>query len=104
MFLFANILSGIGQVLGILLDIYFWVVLLACVLTWVNPDPMNPIVRTLRMLTEPVFYRIRRALPFTYINGFDFSPVIVLLAIKLLDTIVVRSLLQFAAQIGMQGI
>ena len=65
-------------------------------LTWVRPDPYNPIVRTLRALTEPVFYRVRKWLPFTYSSGMDFSPVVVLLAIELFNRIVITSLAQYA--------
>ena len=69
---------------------------IAAVLTWVRPDPYNPIVRTLRLLTEPVFYRVRKWLPFTYTSGLDFSPVVVLLAIELINRIVIASLAQYA--------
>lgn len=62
----------------------------------VRPDPYNPIVRTLRLLTEPVFYRVRKWLPFTYTSGLDFSPVVVLLAIELINRIVIASLAQYA--------
>ncbi|MBQ4567867.1 MAG: YggT family protein [Desulfovibrio sp.] len=96
MIVLANTLSAIAMVLGSLLNLYFWVVIIACVLTWVRPDPYNPIVRALRTMTEPVFYRVRKWLPFTYANGFDFSPVIVLLAIELINRIVVASLAQYA--------
>ena len=61
-----------------------------------RPDPYNPIVRTLRLLTEPVFYRVRKWLPFTYTSGLDFSPVVVLLAIELINRIVIASLAQYA--------
>ena len=97
MFLLANIIKAIGLVLGTVLDLYFFVVLIACVLSFIKPDPYNPIVRTLNALTEPVFRKIRQYLPFTYFNGLDFSPVVVLLAIKLIETIVVNTLLQYAA-------
>ena len=62
-------MSAIALVLGSLLSLYFWIVIIAAVLTWVRPDPYNPIVRTLRTLTEPVFYRVRKWLPFTYSSG-----------------------------------
>lgn len=97
MVIVANTLQAIGFVLSTVLNLYFWVVLIACLLSWVNPDPTNPIVRLLRNLTEPVFLRVRRALPFTYVNGIDLSPVVVLLAIKIVEIIVVRSLFQYAA-------
>ena len=96
MIVLANTLSAIALVLGSLLNIYFWIVVIAAVLTWVQPDPYNPIVRTLRLLTEPVFYRVRKWLPFTYTSGLDFSPVVVLLAIELINRIVIASLAQYA--------
>ncbi len=100
MIVLANVLNGIAFVLGGLLKVYFWVVLISVVLSWVRPDPYNPIVRTLRMLTEPVFYRIRKWLPFTYTSGMDFSPIIVMLCIQLLEWIVVKSLFQYAAALS----
>lgn len=96
MIVLANTLGAIAAVLGSLLNVYFWVVIAACLITWVRPDPCNPIVRTLRMLTEPVFYRVRKWLPFTYASGMDFSPVVVMLAIELANRIVVASLAQYA--------
>ena len=96
MIVVANTMSAIALVLGSLLSLYFWIVIIAAVLTWVRPDPYNPIVRTLRALTEPVFYRVRKWLPFTYSNGMDFSPVVVLLAIELFNRIVINSLAQYA--------
>ena len=96
MIVVANTMSAIALVLGSLLSLYFWIVIIAAVLTWVRPDPYNPIVRTLRTLTEPVFYRVRKWLPFTYSSGMDFSPVVVLLAIELFNRIVVASLAQYA--------
>ena len=96
MIVVANTMSAIALVLGSLLSLYFWIVIIAAVLTWVRPDPYNPIVRTLRTLTEPVFYRVRKWLPFTYSNGMDFSPVVVLLTIELFNRIVITSLAQYA--------
>lgn len=96
MIILANTLSAIALVLGSLLNIYFWIVIIAAVLTWVRPDPYNPIVRTLRLLTEPVFYRVRKWLPFTYTSGLDFSPLVVLLVIELVNRIVIASLAQYA--------
>ncbi|MCR5813017.1 MAG: YggT family protein [Desulfovibrio sp.] len=97
MVVLANTLSAVAMVLRTVLDLYFWVVIVACILTWVNPDPYNPIVRTIRALTEPVFLKVRHWLPFTYTSGLDFSPIVVLLAIKLVENIIVQSLLQYAA-------
>ena len=87
---------ALARVLDIVFSLYFWIILIAALLSWVRPDPYNPIVRTLRTLTEPVFYRVRKWLPFTYSSGMDFSPVVVLLAIELFNRIVVASLAQYA--------
>ena len=94
MFVFANILEAIVYVVDTLLTIYSFVVIVACLISWVNPDPYNPIVRILRNLTEPVLWRIRTYLPFTYVSGLDLSPVVLLLAIQLIRMIVVKSLMQ----------
>lgn len=99
MIVLSNTLSAVASVLSALLNIYFWIVIIACLITWVRPDPNNPIVRTLRALTEPVFYRVRKWMPFLYINGLDLSPIVVLIAIQLLNSIVVKSLAQYAAAI-----
>ncbi len=96
MFVFTNAVSAIASILGGLLNVYFWIVVISALLSWVRPDPYNPIVRTLRNLTEPVYYRIRKWLPFTYTSGIDFSPIIVLICIELINRIVVTSMLQFA--------
>ena len=96
MIVLANTLSAVALVLGSLLSLYFWIVIIAALLTWVRPDPYNPIVRALRTMTEPVFFRVRKWLPFTYSSGMDFSPVVVLLAIELFNRIVINSLAQYA--------
>ncbi|MFP4071262.1 MAG: YggT family protein [Desulfovibrionales bacterium] len=96
MFVLSNFLQAVAYILNTVLTIYFWVVIASAVLSWVNPDPYNPIVRFLRGVTEPVFYRVRRWLPFTSVSGIDFSPIIVILAIQFLKVFVVGSLYQFA--------
>lgn len=96
MIVLANTLSAVAVVLKMLLNLYFWVVVIAALITWVRPDPYNPVVRILRVMTEPVFYRVRKWLPFTYTGGIDFSPIVVLIAIELANRIVVASLAQYA--------
>ena len=73
MIVLSNALQAVAVVISGLLSLYFWIVIIATVLTWVRPDPYNPIVRVLRQLTEPVFYRVRKWLPFTYTSGLDFQ-------------------------------
>jgi YggT family protein len=94
MFVLANVLIGIGKVLHILLNLYMWVVIIGALLSWVNPDPYNPIVRFLFAATEPVFAWLRRSLPFLRIGGIDFSPVIVIALIIFLDQALVSSLIE----------
>ncbi|MGN0008138.1 MAG: YggT family protein [Desulfovibrionaceae bacterium] len=96
MILFANALSAVAFLAGVALKLYFWVVLASALMSWIHPDPYNPMVRVIRQLTEPVFYRVRKALPFTYTSGIDFSPVVVLFAIELADRVIVSSLAQYA--------
>ena len=68
-----------------------WIIIIRALLSWVNPDPYNPIVQFLHSITEPVLYRVRQLIPMSGM-GIDFSPIIVLLAIKFLDISVVQSL------------
>ncbi len=86
--LFSNILGAVAMVLNILLDTYFWIVIIAAALTWIRPDPYNPIVRVLRSLTEPVFLQGAQMAALYIRGGIDFSPVVVIVAIWLINGIV----------------
>ena len=96
MFILANLLQAIAVVLNIVLTLYFWVVIISAILSWVSPDPYNPIVRIIHSLTQPVFSMVRRWLPFTFIGGLDLSPIAVLLVIQFLKVFLVQSLSQLA--------
>ena len=91
---------AVATILNSLLTLYFWILLAAAVLSWVNPDPNNPIVRFLRAVTDPVLYRVRRALPFVYAGGIDFSPLVVMLGIQFVKMVVVQSLYELALRIA----
>ncbi|WP_456324559.1 YggT family protein [Desulfonauticus submarinus] len=101
MFVLSNLLQALASVIDTLLTLYFWVVIISALLSWVNPDPYNPIVRILHNLTEPVFYRVRKWLPFTYIGGLDLSPIVVLLVIQFLKIFLVKTLFQISVSIAM---
>jgi YggT family protein len=90
------IVQAIATVIDIVLTAYFWVVIISALLSWVNPDPYNPIVRFLRGVTEPVFYKVRSWIPFAVVGGFDLSPIVVLLAIKVCQIVVVGNLMRLA--------
>lgn len=92
MFVLVNILEAIVFVIHQLLDVYSFIVIIVCLISWVNPDPYNPIVRILRNLTEPLLWRIRKYLPFTYVRGLDFSPIVLLIGIQLVKIIIVKSI------------
>ena len=94
-----NVTVAIATVLHHLLNMYWWIVVIAVLLTWVNPDPSNPIVRFLRSVTEPVFYQIRRRIPFVVVGGLDLSPIVVLLLVQVVDMVVVQSLFQLAMRL-----
>lgn len=95
----ANLIEAFAFVVNSVLTIYFWIVIISALLSWVNPDPYNPIVRLLRSLTEPVFFRIRRLMPFTLIGGIDLSPLVLLLAIQFSRIFIVNTLYQLAANV-----
>jgi YggT family protein len=98
MFVLANLLNATAILLHYVLNLYMWIVIARAVISWVNPDPYNPIVRFLCAATDPVFDRLRRTLPL-YFGGFDFSPIIVLFAIVFLDNFVVATLQQIAVRL-----
>ena len=90
MFVFTNFLNAVAYVIEILLNIYMWIVIARALISWVNPDPHNPIVNFLYRATEPVLSRVRRIIP--DLGGIDLSPLIVLLIIYFLKEFLVRSI------------
>ena len=99
MFIVSNFLIAIARILDIGLSLYMYIIIARAIISWVNPDPHNPIVRFLNSVTEPVLFRLRRRLPL-FFGGIDFSPVIVILAIIFIQTFVVQSLVQMASRLG----
>jgi YggT family protein len=98
MYIFANFLLATASVLQMVLTLYLWIVIARALISWVNPDPYNPIVRFLYSATEPLLHRIRRALPIS-LGGIDFSPLIVMVAIYFLQGFLVQSLRDLAFNI-----
>jgi YggT family protein len=95
MFVFSNLVLAVARLLELVLWAYFWIIIARAVLSWVNPDPFNPIVRFLYRVTEPVLRPIRRRLP-TMQMGLDLSPMLVILAIYFLQAFLVESLRDLA--------
>lgn len=99
MFMISNFLFALAKLVEILLGVYMWIVIGRAILSWVNPDPYNPIVRFLHDVTEPALSRIRRMVP-VFGGGIDFSPMILILAIYFLMSFLVPTLKHMAAAIG----
>jgi YggT family protein len=97
MFVFGNFLAALAHVMDVVLTLYMWIVIIAVLISWVNPDPYNPVVRFLRGATEPVLRPIRHRLPLA-MGGLDFSPLIVILGILFLQRFLVASLLEMASR------
>ncbi|MBW1776457.1 MAG: YggT family protein [Deltaproteobacteria bacterium] len=96
MYFLGYLLMGVAKVLDIALLLFMWIVIARAVLSWVNPDPFNPIVRFIHNVTEPVLYPIRTKLPMGF-GGLDLSPIVVFLAVIFLRTFLISSLTRLAA-------
>ena len=97
MFVFGNLLSGIVTIFNWLLTVYMWMIIIRALLSWVNPDPWNPIVQFLTRVTEPMLAPIRRRLP-TWQMGIDLSPMVAILIIWLVQIGIVPSLYRIALE------
>ncbi|MFP4473056.1 MAG: YggT family protein [Candidatus Omnitrophota bacterium] len=93
MYMLANFIFAVARILGMVLSIYTWILFFRVIISWVNPDPYNPIVRFLVQVTEPVLAPIRRYLP---LMGIDLSPLIAFAAIMFLQSFLVQSLYDLA--------
>ena len=94
-----NIIMGITRVLEIVLETYMWVIIIRALISWVNPDPYNQIVKILTRLTEPALRPIRKLVP-PYKVGIDLSPLIAVLIIIFLQYAVINNLYRFARSLG----
>jgi YggT family protein len=99
MFILSNFLVAVAKILSLALNAFLWIVIARAVLSWVNPDPYNPIVRFIHNVTEPVLDRVRRWLPVVF-GGVDLAPVVVILAVMFLEHFAVASLYEIA--VGMR--
>lgn len=89
----------LAQILSVILTIFYWLIIIRAVLSWVNPDPYNPIVNFLYRITEPVLAPIRKALPLGLNYGIDLSPIIAFFIIIFLKSLLVRVLLSLAVKL-----
>ena len=98
MLIFANLLLTVAEIVNMLLNVSYWVVIIAALISWVNPDPYNPVVRFLRTVTEPLFRPIRRLIGYR-LGPVDISPIIVILGILFVQKFLVRSIIEIGYKI-----
>ena len=99
MFVVSNFLVALARIVDVLLWAYMWVIIIRALLSWVSPDPYNPIVRFFYQVTEPVLRPIRRRLPLWQM-GVDLSPIIVILIIVFLQYFLVPVLYETARRVA----
>ncbi len=99
MFILSNFIGSLATVVDIVLNLYMWILIARAILSWVNPDPYNPIVRFLYNITEPLMYRVRRILPLQF-GGMDLTPMVIIIAIIFLRSFIVPTLRQLAYHIS----
>lgn len=96
MFVLSNLIQALAQIVDIVLTIFYWLILIRALISWVSPDPYNPIVQFLYRTTEPVLTPIRRILPQ---SGIDVSPIIAFLLIIFLKGFLVQSLIDLSYRV-----
>ena len=96
MFVLSNFLRACASIVDIVLSFFYWIILIRALISWVNPDPYNTIVRFLYRMTEPILTPIRRMLPQT---GVDVSPIIAFLLIIFLKGFLVQSLIDLSYRV-----
>ena len=87
------LIYSIVQMIHTVINLYIWIVIIAALLSFVRPDPRNPIVQILYRLTEPVYDVLRRKMPFLIVGGIDLSPLVIILGLQFIDTFMMRALL-----------
>ncbi len=98
MFVVGRFIEALAVIAQMVLNIYLWIVIIRAVLSWVNPDPYNPIVRAIAAVTDPVLQVVRRRLPVVF-GAVDLSPLLVILVIYFLQIFLVGSLRDIAFQL-----
>ncbi|MDR1451265.1 MAG: YggT family protein [Helicobacteraceae bacterium] len=95
----ATVINAVAIILSQVITIYIWAIIIAALISWVRPDPFNPIVQVLYRLTEPLYALIRRFIR-TNFQGFDFAPIIVIFALQFINLTLVKLLIDFARSLN----
>lgn len=96
MFVFGNLFHAVAFILDSILSIYMWIIIISALISWVNPDPYNPVVRFLHTVTDPVLRPVRKRLGMAM--GIDISPLIVILIIMFIKHFIIASLFDIASK------
>ena len=87
------LLFAIVQLIHSVISLYIWIIIISAVLSFVQPDPRNPIVDVLNRLTQPAFTFVRQKMPFVVFSGIDLSPIVIIFALQFIDTLLMRSVM-----------
>lgn len=98
MFVLGNLIQAFAQVLAFVLDALWWLVIIRALLSWVSPDPANPIVQFVETITEPILYPLRQLVP-AYKLGIDVSPILAILILYFLKSFLVQTLIGIAVRL-----
>jgi YggT family protein len=95
MFVASNFVLALARLFELVINAYIWLIIARAIISWVSPDPSNPVVRFLYRATEPVLRPIRYRLS-TLVMGLDLSPMVLILALYFLDWFLVSTLRDLA--------
>ena len=98
MFILGNFLLSIARILDIVITLLYWIIIIRALISWVNPDPFNPIVQFLQRVTEPILNPIRKALKMQF-WAIDISPIIAIICLIFLQSFFVRTLTDIALRL-----
>ena len=99
MFVFSNLFAAVASVLSVTLTVLYWLILIRALISWVNPDPYNPVVQFLNKTTEPILYPIRKMIPVQLGIGIDISPIIAFLIIIFARSFLVKTLMDISLRL-----
>ena len=91
----SDLILGIGSIFLTLINVYIWVIIIAALITWVNPDPRNQLVQILYRLSEPAYRLVRRYIP-TIFNGIDLAPLIIIVLLQIIMVLFKAVLMRLA--------
>lgn len=96
MVVLSTFIVAVAQILDMVINIYIWVIIIASLITWVQPDPYNPIVQILNRLSDPAYRLVKRLIP-TVIGGIDLAPIVIILGLQFISLFVIKLLYSFAS-------